>query len=77
MELLVIVEFECMPGSNSGSAAFFRSDGVGPPPFHASSTLAKAWNCFAIAKADPGFQQPMTGFVAIATRDLGTTCRES
>ena len=30
---------------------------VGPPPFHASSTVAKAWNCFAIAKADPGFQQ--------------------
>jgi len=30
-----------------------------------------------IAKADPGFfNSPMTGCVAIATRDLKTTCRE-
>jgi hypothetical protein len=74
----VIFESECMPGSNSCSAAFFRSDSLGPPPFHASSTFAEAWNCYAIAKADPGsFNSPMTGCVAIATRDLGTTCRES
>jgi hypothetical protein len=71
LELLVIFEFECMPGSNSYSAAFFRSDSLGLPPFHASSTLAKAWNCYAIAKADLGFfNSPMTGCVAMATRDL-------
>jgi hypothetical protein len=57
MELLVIFEFECMQGANSCSAAFFRSDSLGPPPFHASSTFAKAWNCYAFAKADPGFLQ--------------------
>src|SRR5260370_26381033 len=41
MELLLIFEFECMPGSNSCSAAFFRSDSLGPPPFHASSTFCR------------------------------------
>jgi hypothetical protein len=57
MELRAIFEFECMPGSNSCSAAFSRGDSLGPPLFHASSTLAKAWNCYAFAKADPGFLQ--------------------
>ena len=44
----------------------------------ASSTFAKAWNCYAVAKAEPGFfNSPMTGCVAIPTRDLGTTCHEA
>jgi hypothetical protein len=39
--------------------------------------VTKAWNCYAVAKAEPGlFNSPMTGCVAIPTRDLGTTCRE-
>ena len=37
--------------------SFFCSDSLGPPPFHASSTFAKAWNSYAFAKADPGFLQ--------------------
>ena len=77
MELLVIFEFECMPGSNWYSAAFFRSDSR-VPPFHAASTLATALNCYAIAKADLGcFDSPLTACVAMATRDLRATCRES
>jgi hypothetical protein len=35
MELLVIFEFECMPGSNSCSATFFCSNSLGSQPFHA------------------------------------------
>ena len=58
-------------------AAFFRSESLDPPPIQASSTFRKTWNGYTFAKADPGFfNSPMTGCVAIATRDLKTTCRE-
>jgi len=38
-------------------SSFFCSDSLGPHAFDASSTFAKAWNCYAFAKADPGFLQ--------------------
>jgi len=60
MELLVIFEFECMLGSNSCSAAFFRIDSLGSPPIHASSTFCQTLEC-SFAKADPVFlNSPMT-----------------
>jgi len=55
MELLVIFDFECMPGSNSSSATFFRSDSLGPPPFMHLRHLQRPGIGYAIAKADPGF----------------------
>ena len=41
--------------------------------------ICKGWGIgYAIAKADPGFfNSPMTGSVAIATRDLRATCRQN
>ena len=49
---------EWMPGSNSGSAAFFRGDSLDPPPFHASSTFAEPWNWLRNrTSAIPVFQQ--------------------
>jgi hypothetical protein len=78
MEFLVIFESECMPGSNSCSATFFCRDSLVPPPFMHFRHLERPGIGYAIAKADLGFfNSPMTGGVAIATRDLRATGREN
>jgi hypothetical protein len=68
MGLQGIFEFECMPGSNSCSAGFLRSDSLGPPPFHISSTFAKAWNCYPFAKGDSVFSNSPDELAALLSR---------